>query len=258
MNRALWIAASGMESQQVMTDTIANNMANVNTTGYKQSVAHFQDMLYQTVMAPGSSSSAPEKAAGIQMGSGVKTMSVTKNFHQGTLKNSSSQLDLAIEGRGFFEVAMPDGTSGFSRAGSFHMSPTGQVVTAEGYQVVGFPVIEPEATSISITRDGTVTTVVGGVASGKGRIQLARFTNPEGLSSVGHSLYVESEASGTAVRGNAGGDGIGDIAQYFLEGSNVQIVKEMVDMIASQRAYELNSKGIKSADEMLRMASNLK
>jgi len=258
MNKSLWISATAMESQQTMTDTIANNMANVNTTGYKRGVAQFQDLLYQTMAAPGASTSDSEAPVGIQIGSGVRTASVSKNFTQGSLKNSSSALDVAVEGEGFFEVALPDGSLAYTRAGSFHRNATGQVVTAEGHAVVGFPAIDPVATGIDISTDGTVSVTTDGTSNAAGRIQLARFGNSEGLSNLGHNLYAETDASGSAQRGNPAEDGLGGIAQYFLEGSNVEIVREMVDMIASQRAYELNSKSIRTADEMLQMVANLK
>lgn len=257
MNKSLWISATGMSAQQLMTDTIANNMANVNTTGYKRSVARFQDMLYDTTSSPGSGTADAEAPVGVQIGSGVRTVSVSKDFSQGSLDGSSSPLDLAIEGDGFFEVTMPDGTSAYTRAGNFHRDANGQVVTAEGYPVVGFPTIDTAATGIDIAADGTVSVQLEGATTNSGRIQLVRFANPEGLRSLGHNVMAETESSGSANRGNPGEAGFGAVSQYYLEGSNVEIVREMVDMIAAQRAYELNSKSIKTADEMLRMASNL-
>ncbi len=258
MNRALWIAATGMESQQLLTDTIANNMANVNTTAYKRSVAHFQDLLYQTIATPGTPTADSETSVGIQMGNGVRTVSVSKNFTQAALKSSSSSLDIAIEGNGLFQVDLADGTSAYSRAGNFHLNSTGQIVTAEGYTVAGFPAVGTNATAIDIASDGTVSTTVDGTVSNVGRISLAKFPNEEGLSSIGQNLYIETESSGTALTGNPSTSGFGNVAQYYLESSNVEIVKEMVDLIASQRAYELNSKSIKTADEMLRMVTNLR
>jgi flagellar basal-body rod protein FlgG len=258
MNRALWIAATGMESQQTRTDTIANNMANVSTHGYKRSVVHFQDMLYETRRMPGAATTASERPVGIQLGSGVRTVAVSKNFDQGTLEATSSSLDLAIEGRGFFEVELPDGRSGYTRTGSFHLNSSGEVVTADGYRVVGFPQIGTSATDIDIARDGSVSVTAAGDTREAGRIRLTRFTNAEGLQSLGNNLFAETNASGSVQRGNPGENGFGTLAQSFLETSNVEIVREMVDMIASQRAYELNSKSIKTADEMLSMASNLR
>lgn len=258
MNEALWIAATGMESQQMLTSAIANNMANVNTTSYKRSTVQFEDLLYQTVASPGSANSNGQRPTGIQLGTGVRTAAVTKNFRQGNLKNSSSNLDVAIEGSGFFEVSLPDGTSGYTRAGSFHMNANGEVVTSDGHPITGFPVLDPKATAIDIAPDGTVSVTVDGVSTEKGRIQLVRFPNAEGLDNLGRNLYGETEASGAPSRGNPGENGYGTVAQYFLESSNVEIINEMVDMIAAQRAYELLSKGIRTADEMLRIANNIK
>lgn len=258
MNRALWVSATGMEAQQQMTDTIANNMANVNTTAYKRSVVHFQDMLYQNMVSPGANTSDAERSVGIQFGNGVRTVSIAKQFTQGSMESTSSNLDLAIEGVGFFEVQLPDDTSAFTRDGSFHLDSAGAVVTSAGYPVVGFPNIGTNAEAIDISRDGTVTVTSNGTPANVGNIQLSRFTNNEGLSSIGQNLYAETEASGNPQTGTPGIAGMGQLSQYYLENSNVQIIKEMVDMIASQRAYELNSKSIKNADDMLRMITNLK
>ncbi len=258
MNRALWISATGMEAQQSRTDAIANNMANVNTTGYKKSVVRFSDMLYQKIKLPGAGSSVSTTPVGIQMGTGVKIDSVSKVFSQGALVSASGDLDMAIEGEGFFQIQKPDGSTGYTRAGSFHMDSTGLVVTSEGFPVLGFPTLDLNSSSVSIHPDGTVTTFSGGVTSEKGRIQLARFANQEGLAYEGGNMYSETPASGSATVGSPGATDFGNIAQHALEGSNVDIVKEMVNMIASQRAYELNSKGIKTADDMLRMIASLK
>lgn len=258
MNRSLWISASGMEAETLKTDTIANNMANVNTTAYKRSVAHFQDMLYQTLASPGSDSQVSELPVGIQIGTGVRTSSVSKTFTQGSLIQSSSELDVAIEGDGFFQVTLPDGSTVYTRDGNFHMNSSGNVVTAQGYTVLGFPTLDTEATSITITTDGTVSIYKDGQNTQQGTIQLARFANPEGLRSLGRNLYAETEASGNAQTGNPGDAGYGFIAQYYLENSNVELVEEMVDLIAAQRAYELNAKCIKTSDEMLRQIANLK
>jgi flagellar basal-body rod protein FlgG len=208
--------------------------------------------------SPGAANADTERPVGTQLGSGVRTVSVSKSFSQGTLENSTSPLDLAIEGEGFFRVALPDGTPGYTRDGSFRLSNAGQVVTVDGYPVEGFPPIGTGSETIDISRDGTVSVTEQGVSSNKGRIQLYRFPNAEGLRSLGHNLFADSEASGTAQAGAPAEGGFGAVSQYFLEGANVQIVREMVEMIASQRAYELNSKSIKTADEMLRMASNLR
>ena len=259
MNRTLWIAASGMEAQELRTDTIANNIANVSTTAYKRGVSEFQDMLYQRMATPGSSTAAASDIpAGIQIGTGVSTGSVTKYFGQGELQSSSSDLDIAIQGTGFFQVQMPDGQLTYTRAGSFFRNSTGTVVTSEGYEVIGFPAISTNATSITIASDGTVSETVNGQTAEKGRIQLARFANPEGMTFIGRNLYGETEASGAPQLGNPGTTDFGTVQQHYLEGSNVEVVKEMVDLIAAQRAYELNSKCIKTADEMLQMVANMK
>lgn len=258
MNKSLWISSTGMEAQQAMTDTIANNMANVNTTAYKRSVAQFKDMLYQSMQSPGAETSDNEKPVGIEMGSGVRLGSVAKNFTQGVLKNTSSKTDLAIKGEGFFEVELPGGASGYTRDGNFHLNSSGDVVTSEGYKVVGIPNMGTDIENLTITQDGSVSVISKGTAKTVGTIQLARFSNPEGLSSIGSNMYKETDSSGSPTTGAPGQNGMGGVAQYFQESSNVEIVREMVDMIASQRAYELNSKSIKTADEMMRMISNLK
>ncbi len=258
MSRTLWIAASGMEAQQMKTDNIANNIANVNTQGYKKGMIRFKDMLYQKVSSPGAGTANGAIPAGIQLGTGVQVASASKLFTQGSLESSSADLDVAIEGNGFFQVSLPSGKTAYTRAGSFHMDQAGQVVTGEGFPVLGFPTLDTNSTSISISQDGTVSSFSGGTTSEKGRITLARFANPEGLSYLGGNLYEESAVSGSAQTGNPSTSDFGNIAQHKLEGSNVDIVKEMVDMIAAQRAYELNSKSIKTADDMLRMVAGLK
>lgn len=257
MMRTLWISASGMEAQQLKVDTIANNIANVNTTAYKQSNAHFQDMLYQEVAMPGSNSSVSYIPAGIQIGTGVMTNTVSKDFTQGSLASSSGDLDMAVEGVGFFQVELPDGSTAYTRDGSLHMDSTGKVVTSEGYTVTGFPTLDPSATSITIASDGTVSYYVSGTITEAGRIQLARFPNPEGLIYDGFNRYSETEASGAPETGNPGENNFGYIAQHYLENSNVEIVEEMVDMIAAQRAYEMNSKSITTANEMLQKIANM-
>jgi len=258
MNRTLWVAASGMETQQALTDTIANNMANVNTAGYKRGVAQFQDMLYQTISAPGASTTDSETPVGIQFGTGAKVVAASKDFSQGEFTSTGAQLDMAIEGQGFFKVLLADGTETYTRNGNFHLNSSGQVVTTQGYTVEGFPQIETNAESVVIASDGTVTTYVNGTANNKGRIPLTRFTNPEGLNANGYGLYTETQASGSPTTGNPGESGFGTLAQNYLETSNVNIVTEMVNLIAAQRAYEMNSKAIKTGDNMLQIVANLK
>jgi len=259
MNRTLWIAASGMDAQQLRTDTIANNIANVDTTSYKKGVCAFQDMLYQRIATPGSATAAASDIpAGIQIGTGVTTGSVSKYFGQGDMVDASSPLSMAINGSGFFQVLMPDGTTSYTRAGNLHMNQSGMVTTTQGYQIVGFPTLDTTATSTTIAEDGTVSQYVNGTNVTKGRIQIARFANPEGLNYMGNNLYGQTEASGSAQVGNPTTTGYGAIEQYKLEGSNVDMVQEMVDLISAQRAYELNSKCVKVADQNMQTVANLK
>jgi len=259
MNRTLWIAASGMDAQQLRTDTIANNIANVDTTSYKRGVCAFQDMLYQRMSTPGSATAAAtDIPAGIQIGTGVTTGSVSKYFGQGDLVDSSSPLSLAINGSGFFQVLMPDGTTAYTRAGNLHMNQSGMVVTTQGYQIIGFPTLDTTASSTTIAEDGTVSQYVNSTNVTKGRIQVARFANPEGLTYLGNNLYGQTESSGSSQVGSPTSQGYGAIEQNKLEGSNVDMVQEMVDLISAQRAYELNSKCIKTADQNMQMIANLK
>lgn len=259
MNNSLWIAASGMEAQDLRTATIANNIANVSTTAYKRGVCQFQDMLYQRMTTPGSATAAASDIpAGIQIGTGVATGSVSKYFGQGSLTQSSSDLDMAIVGNGFFQVQKADGSTVYTRAASFHLNQNGTVVTSDGYEIVGFPTLNTEASSTTIAEDGTVSQYVDGETVEVGRVQLARFANPEGMTYLGSNLYGETEASGAAQLGNPAESNMGSISQYYLESSNVEVVDEMVDLIAAQRAYELNSKCVKAASEMLQDIANLK
>jgi len=252
-----------MEAQTRNTENIANNMANVNTNGYKTGTIQFQDMLYETVRAAGATSQGGDGPVGIQLGTGVRVASVSKIFTQGSLRQTSSDLDLAVEGEGFFEVTLPDGSAAYTRNGNFHRNGEGQIVTVEGYEVANFPNIDINASSINILPDGTVTSfvkVAGQPAQNinNGQIQLVRFPNPEGLHAMGRNVYGETEVSGTPTTGTPGNSSFGAIAQRTLEESNVDIVKEMVDMIAAQRAYELNSKSIKTADTMMQQVAGLK
>ena len=261
--RTLWIGASGMAAQQRNTENIANNMANVNTSGYKAGNIQFQDMLYETVKAAGATTGGGDGPVGIQLGTGVRVASVSKTFTQGNLRQTSSDLDLAIEGDGFFEVTLPDGSAAYTRNGNFHRNADGQIVTVEGYEVANFPNIDINASSINILPDGTVTSfvkVAGQPAQNivNGQIQISRFPNPEGLHYMGRNVYGETEISGAPTPGTPGNSSFGAIAQRSLEDSNVDIVTEMVDMISAQRAYELNSKSIKTADSMMQQVAGLK
>jgi flagellar basal-body rod protein FlgG len=250
-----------MQSQQTNIDVIANNLANVNTTGFKKSRADFQDLMYQTMKTTGApSTNATEIPSGIQIGLGSKAVSVTKIFTPGTINTTGNDLDLAIEGDGFFQIQLPDGNTAYSRSGAFKRDSTGRMVNADGYPLVPEIVIPSNATSVTVGNDGTVSVVQAGQTSptSVGNIQLATFSNPAGLSSMGHNLYQPSESSGTATTGTPGQNGLGALSQGFLEMSNVSVMEEMVNMIVGQRAYEINSKSVQAADEMLQQANNLR
>lgn len=261
MIRALWTAASGMQGQQKSIDVVANNLANVNTTGFKRSRADFQDLIYQNLKSTGSpSTSTTQVPTGIQIGLGSRLAAVTKIFTPGDFTQTGNELDIAIEGDGFFQIQMPDGTTGYSRAGAFKKDSTGRIVTPEGYPLLPSITIASNATKINIGNDGTVSVMQAGqnTPTTAGQIELVAFSNPSGLSSLGKNLYQESDASGTATPGNPGTNGLGTIGQGLLEMSNVNVAEEMVNMIVGQRAYEINSKAVTTADEMLQTANNLK
>jgi flagellar basal-body rod protein FlgG len=261
MLRSLWTAASGMAAQSLNIDVLSNNLANVNTTGFKKSRADFQDLLYETLKVAGSpSTSDTEVPTGIQIGHGTRAAAIQKMFMQGEYKQTKNELDVAIEGDGFFQVLMPDGATGYTRAGALKLDSEGRIVTPDGYLIqpeISFPT---DTTQISIGTDGTVSAQVAGEnePTQVGTIELARFINPAGLISVGRNLYLTSGASGDAITGTAGQDGLGTLAQGYLEMSNVSVVEEMVNLITAQRAYEINSKTIQAADEMLQLANNIK
>ncbi|MDX2481889.1 MAG: flagellar basal-body rod protein FlgG [Desulfuromusa sp.] len=259
MIRALWTAASGMQSQQVNMDVIANNLANVNSSGFKKSRADFQDILYQTARAAGTGGEGAEVPTGVQVGLGSRVAAVQKVFTTGDFQQTENELDLAIEGPGFFQVTLPDGSDAFTRSGALKKDSTGQLVTSDGYPVVPGIVIPEGATTISIGSNGTIDVLMDGESTSTqvGNIELVRFANPAGLSSLGRSLFAETPTTGAPSSGTPGEEGFGTLSQGFLEGSNVNIMEEMVNMIAGQRAYEVNSKAIKTADEMLQMTSGL-
>lgn len=259
MERALWSGVTGMRAQELALDTIANNLANVNTNGYKPSRITFEDMLYSTLRTPGGDVGDSQTPTGIQIGHGTKVAEISKVFRQGSFKETGRDLDFAIEGDGFFEVVLPDGTSGFTRDGSFRQTSTGDVVTVDGYRVSGFDAIDDGTTEMSVAADGSFTAIVNGESVQKTRVSLVRFSNPEGLRSIGRNLYLPSEASGAAQTGlNPGEDGTGTIAHKFVETSAVNAAEELVHMILSQRAYEASSKTIKAADEMAGTANTLR
>jgi flagellar basal-body rod protein FlgG len=261
MMRALWTAATGMAAQTTNVDVISNNLANVNTAGFKRGRANFQDLMYQQVKTPGSEASGAgtQLPSGIQIGLGVQTSSVTSIFSAGSLKQTENPLDLAIKGRGFFEVLNANGDLAYTRGGSFSTDSQGQLVTANGDLVQPGITIPSDALSISIAEDGTVSVEQQGSQSSiVGQLTTVDFSNPGGLKLLGGSLYAPTLASGNAIAGTPGLNGFGYIGQGMLEMSNVNIVEEMVNLIAGQRAYEMNSKAIQAADEMLQAANNVK
>lgn len=261
--RALWTAASGMIGEQFHIDTIANNLANVNTTGYKKSRAEFEDLLYQTSRLAGTpSSEVSQYPTGIQVGLGVRPGATQKFFTQGNLQNTGNKLDTAIEGDGFIGVSMPDGTTSYTRDGSLKLDSNMDIVTSQGYRL-NPPIRLPEnfdPGTLTISKDGLVTVKIEGSDEDTevGRISMYRFINPAGLTSAGENLFKESPASGPAGEGVAGTGGFGKLHQGFLEMANVNAVQEMVDMIVAQRAYEFNSKSIQTSDSMLGTANSLK
>ncbi|HEY8321235.1 MAG TPA: flagellar basal-body rod protein FlgG [Candidatus Baltobacteraceae bacterium] len=261
MMRALYTAASGMIAQQYNMDTISNNIANVNTTGFRKNVARFQDLVYQELRAPGSPVGASVVPTGQDVGLGVKVGSSEKLFTQGSLQETDNPLDMAIQGDGFFQVTMPDGTTSYTRDGSFKRDANGSMVTSDGYFVQPQITIPQNATSVQVGPDGTVTAVIPGTAQPQqlGQIQLARFVNPAGLSPIGgQNLYTATAASGAPIVSQPGLNGAGSLQGGYLENSNVQIVNEIVNMIVAQRAYEANSKAISASDEMLQTAVQTK
>ena len=261
MMRALYTAASGMEAQQYQMDTISNNLANVNTTSFRRNEARFQDLVYQEMRTPGSPVGASVVPVGQDVGLGVKVGSSEKIFTQGNLIQTGNPLDIAIEGDGFFQVTQPDGTTAYTRDGSFKRDANGAIVTADGYFLNPQITIPQNAQSISIGEDGTVSALVPGsnLPQQLGQIQLARFVNSAGLSPVGgHNLYTQTAASGAPIVSQAGLNGTGSLQGGYLENSNVQVVQEIVNMIVSQRAFEANSKSITAADEMLQTAVQVK
>ena len=262
MIRALYSAASGMTAQQLNIDNIANNLANANTTGYKTRRAQFQDLLYQNMIAPGSSAGqAAVVPTGLQLGLGTRASSNEIVFSQGDFAATSNPLDMVIQGRGFFQIKQASGQTAYTRAGSFHLDATGSLVTSDGDLLQPQITIPATAQSINIATDGTVTYNLPGQtqAQNAGQITLANFQNPAGLNSLGRSLYLPTDASGDATIGTPGGtEGLGTLQQGYLEQSNVSVVDEFINLITSQRAYEANSKVVKAADEMYQQVNNLR
>jgi flagellar basal-body rod protein FlgG len=254
MMRSLYVAATGLEGEQTKMDVIANNLANVNTTGFKQSRAVFQDLLYQNLRQPGAQSSqTTQYPSGLQLGTGVRVMSTERLMTQGNLTQTGNSLDVAINGQGFFQILEPNGTIAYTRDGTFQLNNQGQLVTSNGYQLQPPVTIPPNAQSITIGEDGTVSVVLPGQAAPQqvGTIQLANFINPTGLQSIGDNLYLQTGSSGAPQTGQPSLNGLGTVQQGYLESSNVNVVSELVDMIATQRAYEINSKAVSTSDTML-------
>jgi len=261
MIRSLWTAATGMAAQQVNIDIISNNLANVNTSGFKKSRADFQDLLYQNLRTAGTTEAQGSQVpTGIQVGLGTRLAAVQKIFTQGDFKETGNPLDLVIEGDGFFQVLMPNGETAYTRDGSFKLDAQGRIVTSDGYPLQPEIAIPAEATSISVGSDGTISVTIPGQNAPQevGQLQIVKFINPAGLTSIGRNLLTQSAASGDPVVDTPGLNGLGTLAHGFIEMSNVQVVEEMVNMITAQRAYEINSKAIQTADEMLGIANNLR
>ena len=260
MIRSLWISKTGLEAQQTQMDVIANNLANVSTTGFKRSRAVFEDLLYQTLRQPGAQSSQQTQIpSGLQIGTGVRPIAAERIHTQGNLQQSSNNLDVAINGAGFFQVLMPDGTTAYTRDGSFQTDNQGQLVTSNGYPVQPAITIPSNALGVTIGRDGTVSITQPGVAAPVqiGSLQLATFINPAGLQSQGENLYLETGSSGTPNTNVPGTNGSGLISQGYVETSNVNVVEELVNMIQTQRAYEINSKAVTVSDQMLQKLSQM-
>jgi len=250
-----------MQAQELNIDVISNNLANVNTSGFKKSRAEFQDLLYENLRPAGAASSADTTIpTGVQMGHGARPSAVQKLFSQGDFQNTENELYGAIENDGFFQIELPNGDTSYSRCGEFKLDADGRIVNADGFLLVPQLTVPTDTVSITVGMDGTVSVIQADdpIPREIGTIQLARFVNPAGLRSLGKNLFVPTEGSGDEIVGTPGQDGFGTIAQGFLEGSNVSVVDEMVNMITAQRAYETNSKVIQTADDMLQMANNLK
>jgi flagellar basal-body rod protein FlgG len=260
--RSLSTAATGMLAQQLNVEVISNNIANINTTGFKRQRAEFQDLLYQNLRRVGAQSSDAGTVlpSGVQVGVGVKTASVYRISEQGDLAVTENTLDLAIQGKGFFRVELPDGTTGYTRSGSFQLSSEGEVVTADGYRLLPGINIDPTATSVTVNASGEIIVKTAGQVNPTvvGQIDLATFANEAGLQATGDNIYTETTASGTPTTGNPGANGIGTIRQGFLENSNVNVVAELTNLITAQRAYEMNSKVIQTSDEMLGTMSQMR
>jgi flagellar basal-body rod protein FlgG len=260
MIRSLWIAKTGLDAQQTQLDITSNNLANVSTNGFKRARAVFEDLLYQTLRQPGASSSAQTQIpSGLQIGTGVRPIATERIFTQGNLTNTGNSLDVAIQGAGFFQIQLPDGTTAYTRDGAFQKDSQGQIVTSNGYTLSPAITIPANAISVTIGTDGVVTVLQTGSPSPVqvGQIQLASFVNPGGLQSMGQNLFLETASSGTATPNTPGTNGVGLLNQGYTETSNVNVVEELVNMIQTQRAYEINSRAIQTSDQMLAKLAQL-
>jgi len=254
MIRSLWISKTGLDAQQTQLDVIANNLANVSTNGFKRSRPVFEDLLYQTLRQPGAQSSQQTQIpSGLQIGTGVRPVAAQRIFTQGNLQQTGNALDIAIQGQGFFQVLLPDGSTAYSRDGSFQLDSQGQLVTSSGYTVQPQITIPAGAQTITLAKDGTVSVLTAGQTrpTQVGSLQISNFINPAGLQGIGENLYLETASSGTPTVGQAGTNGLGRLNQGYVETSNVNVVEELVSMIQTQRAYEINSKAVQTADQML-------
>jgi flagellar basal-body rod protein FlgG len=260
MINSLWISKTGMEAQQTQLDVISNNLANVSTTGFKRGSAVFEDLMYQNLRQVGANATEQSQLpTGLHLGLGVRTVATTRSFAQGSLQQSGNNLDVAIKGNGFFQVTQTDGSIGYTRDGSFQVDAQGRLVTSNGLPIANGITIPVTAQSVTISTDGTVSVVVPGSVAPQtvGTIALANFVNPAGLEPKGQNLYTETAASGQPSAGTAGANGMGSLMQGFLETSNVNVVQELVTMIQTQRAYEMNSKAIQTSDQMLQKLGQL-
>ena len=256
---SLWVAKTGLEAQQTRMSVVSQNLANVNTTGYKKSRAIFEDLLYQNVVqAGGLTSEQSQSPTGLNLGTGVRVVATDREFSQGNIVNTNKPLDIAVQGRGFFEILLPDGTLGYTRDGTFQLDLNGQMVTSNGYTLQPAITIPPAAQSVTIGVDGTISVLLAGSPDPLqiGTLQITDFLNPAGLQARGQNLYLETVSSGPPQAGTPGLNGLGTLAQGAIETSNVNVVEELVNMIETQRAYEMNSKAIERTDEMLRYVTN--
>lgn len=260
MINSLWISKTGMEAQQTQLDVISNNLANVSTNGFKKSHAVFEDLMYQNVRQAGSNVAEQSTLpTGLQIGLGVRTVATSRSFAQGNLQQSGNNMDIAIQGNGFFQLTMPDGSTGYTRDGAFQVDNQGRMVNSSGYPVANGVTVPPNATSVIVSAEGAVSAVIPGTVAPQpiGNITLANFINPAGLDPKGQNIYAETASSGQPNVAAAGSNGTGTLMQGFVETSNVNVVQELVTMIQTQRAYEMNSKAIQTSDQMLQKLGQL-